>query len=334
MSRRVHWTRAIHIADGLLEDQVNGTPRLEKVWNRLDDLDKVVGGGSEAFWLRVNQGFHWNIDKDVKITPEQVKKLEAEAEEFAHQLRRTMATRGMKLDVKGSDVSTFNNQVMSIISLISGATGIPQRILLGSERGELASTQDKENWNERVAARRGEFGEPVIRQFVSRLTDRGALPKPEKYDVRWPEIQTLTQEEQAGVAQTWAGLNTSAGDTVVTAAEIRDRVLRLDPLDAEQMDEEAATATIPPEGAVPAVPGAEPGAAPVPTDVPPPLNLNGAQIQAAVDIVRAVSAGELPKDSGISLLENLFGLSHVQAVQMVGTAGDETKPPAALEPTT
>lgn len=230
---RVHWTRIIHIADGLLDDRTYGTARLERVWNRLDDLDKVIGGGSEAFWLRVNQGTQFDVGPDVKMDPDAIQKTKDQAEEFAHNLRRTLVTRGITMNQKGSDVSTFNNQVMSIVSILSGATGIPQRILLGSERGELASTQDKENWNERVDDRRRTYGEPIVRQFVDRLIEHGALPEPEEYSVRWPDIKALTQQEQATVASTWAGLNTRAGGTVVTPAEIRDRILGLDELEEE-----------------------------------------------------------------------------------------------------
>lgn len=234
-SFRVHWTRAIHVADGLLDDRVNGTPRLEKVWNQLDNLDKVLGGGSEAFWLRVNQGTHWDVQPDVKIDADGIKKLKEEAEEFSHQLRRSIATRGVKLDVKGSDVAPFKTPMEAIISIVSGATGIPQRILLGSERGELASTQDKENWNERVTTRRDEFGEPLIRQLVDRLTQSGALTMPVEYEIRWPEIAELTMGEQAVVADAWSKLSTQAGGPVVTPEEIRDRVLRLPKLDEAQL---------------------------------------------------------------------------------------------------
>jgi hypothetical protein len=294
-SFRVHWTRIVHVADGVLDDRTNGTPRLEKIWNRLDDLDKVVGGGSEAFWLRVHQGYHWDMAPDVKITEPQVEKLKEEAEDFANQLRRTIATRGIKLDVKGSDVSPFNNQVISLMSIISGATGIPQRILLGSERGELASTQDKENWNERVTARRDEYGEPLVRQLVDRLVDHGALDGPTDYEVRWPEIAGLSQTDQAQVASVWAGLNASAGGTVVTPGEIRDRVLGLQTLAEVEADKT--------------------------------ISLNGAQVAAATEIVRSVARGELPRDSGVVQIEALFGVPHDLAEQIVGSAGKEKPKP-------
>lgn len=238
ITREVHWTRLIHIADNVLDDRVNGSPLLERAWNRLDDLDKVVGGGSEAFWLRVNKGLIFNIDPNVKVDQPQLDKLKEEAEEFAHNMRRTLAARGFEVTDVGSDVARITDPVDSIVALISGATGIPQRILLGSERGELASTQDKENWDERVSDRRRDFAEPVVRDLVDRLVERGALPQPEEYEVRWPEVEDLTDAERADVADKWAGLNAKAKGTVVLAEEIRDRVLGLDKLTPEQLAEE------------------------------------------------------------------------------------------------
>ncbi len=51
------------------------------------------------------------------------------------------------------------------------------------------------------------------------------------------------------------------------------------------------------------------------------LLLNGAQMSAAVDIVAMVSAGELPRDSGLGMLQTLFGLSAQQAESIMASAG-------------
>lgn len=132
--RKIHWSRMIHVADGCLDDEVHGTPRMERSWNLLDDLEKVSGGGSEAFWLRAHQGYVANIDKDVKLSPEQLTDLHKQVEEFAHQLRRTVGQRGTKLTALGSDVARFGDQVEAILTQISGGSGIPKRVLTGSER--------------------------------------------------------------------------------------------------------------------------------------------------------------------------------------------------------
>jgi hypothetical protein len=231
-SLKVHWSRVIHVADNVLDDQIHGTPRLERVWNLLDDLDKVTGAGAEAFWIRAHQGYHFDLDKDLQIDPAEATKMKESAEELAHGLRRTIATKGMKVQTFGSDVANFGPQVDAIITLIAGGTGIPKRILVGSERGELSSLQDKENWERRVSDRRMEFAEPfVVRPFVQRITEQGALPEVENYDIRWPEIEDLNETEKAQVASAWAGLNTAAGEVVVTGAEIRDLVLGLEKLE-------------------------------------------------------------------------------------------------------
>lgn len=235
IDRNVHWTRVIHVADNLLDDRIYGASRLERVWNDLDNLDKVVGGGSEAFWLRVHRGTVFSIAKDLKASEPELEKMRTMAEDLAHQMRRSVAARGLEVTELGSDVSNFNSQVEALISLISGATQIPQRILLGSERGELASTQDKENWNVRVQDRRQEFAEPIVRGFIDRLIEYGALPEPDQYDVRWPDLFDLNEDERANVATKWAGLSKAAGDTVVTAEEIRDRVLKLPRFTPEQI---------------------------------------------------------------------------------------------------
>ena len=54
--------------------------------------------------------------------------------------------------------------------------------------------------------------------------------------------------------------------------------------------------------------------------------LNGAQVTAAVAIVTQVTAGLLPRDSGIGLLVNLFSLTSQQAEAMMGSAGNPKVP--------
>jgi hypothetical protein len=238
VQRVVHWSRVIHIADGLLDDFVYGQPRLRRIWNDLDNLDKVVGGGSEAFWKRADQGMQVDIDPDVKFTPEDLTSLQTEIDEYVHNLRRIVRTRGVSMNPLGSDVANFAAPAAGVIEQISAATGIPQRILMGSERGELASTQDKLNWNDLISDRRQSFAEPmVVRPFVDRLVEFGVLPEPEEYDVRWPQVKFMTDAEKAAVATQWAGLNAATGETVVLPTEIRDRVLELPPFTEEQLAE-------------------------------------------------------------------------------------------------
>lgn len=235
-TRQVHWTRIIHVVPELLDDAVYGQPRLRRPWNRLDDLEKVAGSGSEAFWKRVHQGLQLDIDKDLDVRSEDLADLKTQVDEYEHGLRRVFRTRGVKLETMGSDVASFKDQIDGLLTLISVGTEIPKRIFMGSERGELASTQDRDNWNSRVVDRRNEFAGPqIVRPFVDRLIERGALPQPKQYEVRWPEIQNLNELEQADLAVKIAEMNQKNGEPVITTNEIRDRCFRMEPLD--ELDE-------------------------------------------------------------------------------------------------
>lgn len=258
----VHWTRVIHIASNLLDDPIHGQPMLKRIWNRLDDLDKVVGGGAEAFWMRAHQGLQFNIDPEVKVTEDDKKDMVEQIDKFAHGMQRTIRTRGMDINTLGSDVADFSNPAQVVIDLIAAGIGIPKRILLGSERGELASTQDRENWDAYVEDRREQFAGPVlVNQFVDRMIEYGALPTPEQYEARWPEINSLTEGERAEIGEKWSKYNDQMGETVVTPDEIRDRVLLLPRISDEDREkfkpEDEPVAGVRPPGA----PAAKPAAA-------------------------------------------------------------------------
>jgi hypothetical protein len=308
-TRPVHWSRVIHIADGTLDDTVYGTPRLQDVWNWFDDLEKITGAGSEAFWIRAHQGYHFNLDKDVKITDDtKLQKMKDEAEDFANGLRRSIATRGMDVEVFGSDVANFANQVDALITLIAGAKEIPKRILVGSERGELSSSQDKGNWDERIQDRRQEYAEPLVQELVELFISHGVLPEPSEWKVRWPEIDELTDVQKADVADKWAGLNKKAGGPVVRSSEIRDRVLGLEPLTEEELAEmeelkpeppvvepvppNSAPAGVPPQGEVPPSP---PAGNPPP---PPPKEASSPKAQPRGDLGGAGSLMSQSAGSG------------------------------------
>jgi hypothetical protein len=243
---KVHHSRVVHLADSILDDQIYGMPRMERVWNLIDDLEKVTGAGAEAFWLRSNPGYQWDLDKDVELEPEEEEALKQEADDWANQYTRIARTKGVKINTLGSEVANFSGPTDAILTQIAGGTGIPKRILLGSERGDLASTQDRSNWTERIMDRRTEFAGPmVVRVFVDRLIKYGYLPTPKEYVVRWPLIQNLDEVQRAEIADKLAAINqkqVQAGlPPVVDSNELRDKYLDMVPMTPQQLaDIEAA----------------------------------------------------------------------------------------------
>jgi hypothetical protein len=93
----------------------------------------------------------------------------------------------------------INAQIESIAIQI----GCPIRVLKGSERGELASSQDDAKWNDRVQHRQNFHVTPmIIVQFIDRLIQIGVLPQPKGYTVRWPDLDSNGDQARAQIAMT------------------------------------------------------------------------------------------------------------------------------------
>lgn len=229
----VHYSRILHIAEDALADEVFGTPRLREIWNYLDDLEKIIGGSSEAVWRRVDKGIVFNLDKEASITKDQEKDLTDEIEAYLHNMQRYLRVQGMEVTDLSSDAPDPTGAFQAVLSLIAGTTGIPQRILLGSERGQLASTQDRSSWAERIGERRETFAEPVIlRPFIDWCIERKVLPDPrEAYKIEWEDLMSMTDREKAEVARSTAFAIERAGrhlgTQIVGPGEFRSKYLGL-----------------------------------------------------------------------------------------------------------
>lgn len=237
ITRRVHHSRILHVAEATGDSLVKAAPRLKKVFNRLDDLDKIVGGGSEAFWKSVYQGMQLDVDPEVDFDEDQKNELSKQVDEFEHNMRRVFRTRGVTVNTLGVEVADFSPQAYTIIDLICGTIEVPKRIFLGSERGELASSQDQESWESTIAQRRANFAWPlVVKPLIQRLIDYNYLPKPAtgEFRVSWPERNELSNKDKAVVAQRLATVNKMMGMPVFSDGDIRDKVMGWDLLTDEE----------------------------------------------------------------------------------------------------
>lgn len=216
-----HHSRLVHIAEGLLEDQVFGTSPLEVVFNDIADILKVTGSSAEAFWLLVNKGMQIDVDKDVDLAPEDAKELTEEVEDYQHQLRRFIRTRGVKVTPLGSDPVSPKECFMVLIQLISMGTGIPQLILLGAAAGQTSSRNDRSNWADRLAERVAEYAGPVVlKRLLDCLIMANVLPNPVNLKISWPEAFKMDPLERAQTSAQMARSAVNLTRAAVHAAPI------------------------------------------------------------------------------------------------------------------
>lgn len=234
-SHVVHWSRIIHIAEGVDDTETIGTPRLLPVFNRLFDVEKIVGGSSESYWRLAQKAMHINVDsgEDGATIVVDQESLEDEAEKFIHDYKNWMFTENTTVKMLDVTPADPEKAFKVVIQLISAVIDMPFRILIGSERGELASNTDQETWFGRIRERQIQYAEPeILRAFIDRLMMLTVL-SPAEYEVKWPDLFEVDDKTKAEVAKNYAQalkFVTEAlllGENVISMPEIRELVFGL-----------------------------------------------------------------------------------------------------------
>jgi hypothetical protein len=138
----------------------------------------------------------------MELDSEDAKALSDEIDEYQHQLRRVLRTRGVKVDTLGSEVADPRGIFQTLLSDLAASTNIPQRILIGSEAGQLASEQDRANWADYIERRRKVFGQPyILKPTLRALEGLGYLSKDtaDKATWEWPEAFHTSPLEESNI---------------------------------------------------------------------------------------------------------------------------------------
>jgi uncharacterized protein len=245
---KVHWSRIIHVADNAGKNKVYGVPRMQPVLNRLYDLRKLYSGSAEMYWKGAFPGFSFETQANLGGDPDMdAETLKDEIEDYMNGLQRYLRLQGMIAKSLAPQVVDPTPQINTQIEAICIQLGIPKRIFMGSERGELASSQDDAAWNDRLRFREKYFITPrIIRQFVNRLISIGVLPKPMGnkknikrtrkaggrpsggYTIFWPDLTSQTAQEKSAVTfqltQALAQYTTSGAHNAMAPTDYFTRV--------------------------------------------------------------------------------------------------------------
>lgn len=235
----VHWTRIIHFAQGLLEDEIYGVPFLRSIFNYLIDLQKIVSAGGEGAWNRADPGLQFDLDpefpfsvdggRDGNPTFEDVTKdLRVQIQERQDNLRKDLMTSGVTVKELQTPVQNFGANADSVVGLICATKRIPQNTFKGAEEGKLQSIKDRNNWNDAVGMEMSTVGTTHVRALIDRLVEHGYLIRPAEYELSWPIVRDLTELEKATLVESLSRANVNqskaAGEVVYNSNEMREKV--------------------------------------------------------------------------------------------------------------
>lgn len=200
----VHWSRVIHVpSDCMTNSEIFGLPRMQQVLNRVLDLRKLYAASAEGYWqscfAAISLETHPQAGGDVSVD---YAGLEAMMTDFRNRLRRDILLEGMSAKTLPPQIIDSTPFVNSQIEAICIKVPCPKRVFMGSERGELASSQDDSQWNDVIRGRQQLFVTPrIIVPFIDRLILLGILPTPKiGYRIDWPDLDSLNDGQKADIA--------------------------------------------------------------------------------------------------------------------------------------
>lgn len=202
----VHWTRIIHIVDNYHQStssEVAGAPRMRPVLNNILALHKIYGASAEGYYKSgiptIAIETHPSLGGDVEVDKTSTRN---EVENMQNSLQKYLVLIGMSAKTLPPQLVDPTNFANTHIEAICIKGGYPVRIFKGSERGELASSQDDGTHNDRLRSRRTYHVTPrIIVPLVNRLIALKILPVPKQFSVWWPDLETQTPTDKAAVAQ-------------------------------------------------------------------------------------------------------------------------------------
>ncbi|MFZ1400947.1 MAG: anti-CBASS Acb1 family protein [Candidatus Promineifilaceae bacterium] len=227
----VHHSRVIHVVERPRFSRLYGQPRMEPVYNRLMDLHKVIGSSAEAYWKLIYKGVVLSSKDGYGLPSDSNERTELEnkVDDYVNDMRRFLVLDGMEMMDLGSQNVDPSSLVDVLFTDIASTKGIPKRILLGSELGELASSQDAAHWAGRITSRRTKYAEGrILRPLMRRLAEFGAIELPAIYSWYWKPLFEMSDTDKSTAAKSYAEALTIASGAAaagaVDMAEFREKM--------------------------------------------------------------------------------------------------------------
>jgi hypothetical protein len=211
-----------------------GVPALKAGWNDLLTCQKLIGAGGEGFWKNAKAAPVLEVEKDANLNqlatmlgstlanlPDKLDEIIADYQKGFDKMLMLQGMKASPQSITMPDPKEFmNNALMSYAASLS----IPLKILVGSQTGERASTEDAKEWNKTCNSRRTNFIRPNIMRIIERLVKYKILPEKDWF-LLWGDLTEATTAEKVGIAKSMADIQKvyeGSGQQVFTPDEVRE----------------------------------------------------------------------------------------------------------------
>jgi len=225
-----------------MNSSIYGKPVLEACFNDLLTLQKISGSGGEGFWKNAKANPIIQFGKDASMdkiaralgavngagqvdTSLIADKLDEVIGDWQTGLDNTFALQDGEAKFNSIRMDDPEPHRMGALQSLAASISCPLKILIGSQSGERASTEDAKEWAKTCNSRNTKMVKPNIRRIIRRFVNFGVLPKRDWY-LLWADLTESSTTEKLDAAGKMAEINAKnrgAGEPVTfTADEIRE----------------------------------------------------------------------------------------------------------------
>lgn len=240
----VHYSRIVHLAEGALDNTIEGMSALEQPWNCLIDKEKVRGSSSESYYRNSRQKLALEAEGSAQVSkdPEKVESLKENVKNFQNGFEDVLRLQNMKANMLQPQIASPRDPFDVCVEEIAGTTGIPIRILTTKAGGVVTGSEDKATWNALVLDRQDQECTIYLLDALQVMANAGIIDLPEDAEVVWEPQSALSETEAAEVTEKRGkafkdvsdGLSTMGADEVV--AESVFKAVGLDDIEIENLD--------------------------------------------------------------------------------------------------
>lgn len=233
---RVHPDRVLVWSE---DGTVFGESLIKAGYNDLVDFEKVKGGGGEGFWKNAKSSPIFTTEdgssasfadmaKHMNISVEDLHdKMSAQVEKFQKGFDQMLMLQGMKAETLSVSLPSPEHFLSGPLQSFAASVQMPMKILVGSQTGERASTEDSAEWDQTIMGRRSEYTQPLLHVLLDRFSAFGILPADKDWFIDQPDLTEAKTSEKFDIATKMSAINAqsvSQGTIVFTVDEIREVV--------------------------------------------------------------------------------------------------------------
>lgn len=166
--------------------------------------------------------------------------MDAQVEDWQKGFDKLLMLQGMEAKTLGITLPSPEHFFAIAVQSFAASFSIPLKILVGSQTGERASTEDAEEWANTNMGRRSDQAVPNINVMLQRLELFGILPERDWY-LDWPSLLDPSPKEMLERVERMATVNDkmrAAGEVVFTGDEMRAEFGREPLSDADKFGDE------------------------------------------------------------------------------------------------